>query len=108
MVAEPPASGTRNLQATARPNRYDDRMKRITVSLPDDLVDKIKRAAGGEGQVSSYIASALTDYQERESLDDILASWRSETPIPDDLRRQATAELDDVGLTHRPGDRMVG
>jgi Arc/MetJ-type ribon-helix-helix transcriptional regulator len=78
--------------------QYDDRMKRITVSLPDDLVDKIKRAAGGEGQVSSYVATALSDYQERESLDDVLASWRSETPVPAEVQRQVAAELDDVGL----------
>jgi Arc/MetJ-type ribon-helix-helix transcriptional regulator len=85
-------------------------MKRITVSLPDDLADKIKRAAGGEGQVSSYVATALTDYQQRESLDEILASWRSETSVPDDVQRQVTAELDDVGLAAGPerGDRMTG
>jgi metal-responsive CopG/Arc/MetJ family transcriptional regulator len=83
-------------------------MKRITVSLPDDLVDKIKRAAGGEGQVSSYVAAALTDYQERESLDEILACWGSETPVQDDVRRQVAAELDDVGLGPGRGERMVG
>jgi Arc/MetJ-type ribon-helix-helix transcriptional regulator len=82
-------------------------MKRITVSLPDDLVDKVKRAAGGEGQVSSYVASALTDYQERESLDEILASWQSETPVPDDVRRQARAEMDNIGLAGQVG-RMAG
>ena len=73
-------------------------MKRITVSLPDELVASIKRAAGGEGQVSAYVATALADYQERESLDEILASWRTETPIPDDVRGQAAAELDAVGM----------
>lgn len=85
-------------------------MKRITVSLPDDLVDKIKQAAGGDGQVSSYVAAALTDYQERESLDEILASWRSETPVADEVRRSVTAELDAVGLAPRPGrgDRKAG
>jgi Arc/MetJ-type ribon-helix-helix transcriptional regulator len=77
---------------------YDDRMKRITVSLPDDLVERIKRAAGGEGQVSSYVATALADYQEREGLEELLAAWRSETPIADDVRRQVLAELDAVGL----------
>ena len=85
-------------------------MKRITVSLPDELAEKVKRAAGGEGQVSSYVAAALADYQERESLDEILAAWRSETPVPDEVRRQVTTELDDVGLTGAPprGDRMAG
>ena len=74
-------------------------MKRITVSLPDDLVERVRRAAGGEGQVSSYVAAALADYQEREGLDEVLAAWRSETPIADDVRRQVAAELDEVGLT---------
>jgi metal-responsive CopG/Arc/MetJ family transcriptional regulator len=86
-------------------------MKRITVSLPDDLVDQVRRAAGGEGQVSSYVASALADYQERETLDQILASWGSETPVPDDVRRQVVAELDTVGLAAiTPGhdDRVAG
>jgi predicted transcriptional regulator len=82
-------------------------MKRITVSLPDELVEKIKRAAGGERRVSSYVAMALEDYQERESLDDILAAWRAETPVPGEVRRQAEAELDCVGLTGR-GDRLAG
>ena len=85
-------------------------MKRITVSLPDELVENIKRAAGGERQVSSYVATALEDYQERESLDDILAAWRAETPVPQEVRRQAEAELDQAGLTGQPrrGGRMAG
>ncbi len=85
-------------------------MKRITVSLPDDLVDKIKRAAGGEGQVSAYVATALADYQEQESLDELLAAWRLESPVPDDVQQQVEAELDDVGLTAtaRRGSRVTG
>jgi Arc/MetJ-type ribon-helix-helix transcriptional regulator len=84
-------------------------MKRITISLPDDLVDKIKRAAG-EGQVSSYVATALADYQEREGLDEILASWQAETPVPDEVRGQVAAELDGAGLDSPPerGDRIAG
>ncbi|MGI8414484.1 MAG: hypothetical protein ACR2LV_11930 [Solirubrobacteraceae bacterium] len=74
-------------------------MKRLTVSLPDDLVDKIKRAAGGEGQVSSYIATALANYQEQESLDELLAAWRAETPVPEEVQRQVEAELDEAGLS---------
>ncbi len=88
---------------------YDSCMKRITVSLPDELVEKIKRAAGGKRQVSSYVATALEDYQERETLDDILAAWREETPVPEEVQRQVEAELDDVGLTGLPGggDRLA-
>lgn len=85
-------------------------MKRITVSLPDDLVEKIKHAAGGTGQVSSYVATALEDYQTREGLDEILAAWRAETPVPEDVRRQVGDELDEVGLTGPPerGKRLAG
>jgi hypothetical protein len=85
-------------------------MKRLTVSLPDDLVDKIKTAAGGEGLVSSYVATALADYQEQESLDELLAAWRAESPVPVDVQQQVGAELDDVGLTApvRRGSGMAG
>lgn len=88
---------------------YDDRMKRITVSLPDDLVNRIKHAAGGEGQVSSYVARALADYAQQETLDQVLAAWSDETPIPEGARRAAMAELDDVGLqAASAGEKMAG
>ena len=85
-------------------------MKRITVSLPDELVERIKRAAGGDRQVSAYVATALEDYQEREGLDDILADWQAETPVPDEVRRHAEAELDQAGLTGQTtqGGRKAG
>jgi Arc/MetJ-type ribon-helix-helix transcriptional regulator len=85
-------------------------MKRITVSLPDDLVDRIKHAAGGEGQVSSYVATALADFQERESLDEILEAWRSETPVAEDMQRRVATELDGAGLVKesRRGSRQAG
>jgi predicted transcriptional regulator len=85
-------------------------MKRITVSLPDELVDRVKRAAGGERQVSAYVARALEDYQEREALDDILADWQAETPVPDEVRQQVEAELDQAGLAGQAqrGGRKAG
>lgn len=85
-------------------------MKRITVSLPDDLVDKIKHAAGGEGQVSSYVATALASYQEQESLDELLVAWRAESPVPDEVQRRVEAELDDagLGLPTQQGSRVAG
>ncbi len=77
-------------------------MKRITVSLPDELADQVRRAAGGERRVSSYVAAALEDYAERETLEAVLASWNAETPVPGDVRRRVQAELDHVGLTGEP------
>jgi Arc/MetJ-type ribon-helix-helix transcriptional regulator len=85
-------------------------MKRITVSLPDELVDRIKKAAGGEGMVSSYVATALADYEERESLAEILRAWDCETPVPEQVRRQVAAEMDQAGLAGegRTGGRKAG
>ena len=84
-------------------------MKRITVSLPDELVERIKRDAG-EGQVSAYVARALAEYQERETLDQILADWEAETPITEELRRQVQEEFDQAGLVdpQARGDRLAG
>jgi predicted transcriptional regulator len=76
-------------------------MKRITVSLPDELAEQVKRAAGGERRVSSYVAAALEDYAERENLEQVLAAWNTETPIPDEIRRQVQEELDSVGVADR-------
>jgi predicted transcriptional regulator len=84
-------------------------MKRITVSLPDELVERLKRVAG-EGQVSSYIAAAVAEYLKRETLDQILADWEAETPTSEDIRRQVEAEFDRIGLVG-PSDqdhRMAG
>jgi hypothetical protein len=85
-------------------------MKRITVSLPDDLAEQVRLAAGGEGRVSSYVAAALEDYAERESLAQVLAAWNAETPVPDEVRRQVQDELDRAGLTTQPGQdgRLAG
>jgi len=85
-------------------------MKRITVSLPDDLAEKVRRAAGGERRVSSYVAAALEDYTEREDLAAVLASWSAETPVPEDVRRQVQEELDRVGLVgqHKDDDGLAG
>jgi outer membrane protein assembly factor BamB len=62
-------------------------MKGVTVSLPDEMVEQIK-AAAGEGRVSAYVAGALADYQEQTSRDEVLAAWQQETPVPEDMRHQ--------------------
>jgi predicted transcriptional regulator len=85
-------------------------VKRITVSLPDELVEHLKQSAGGERRVSSYVAAALRDYLERETLDEILAAWEAETPVSEDVRRQVETELDEIGVTGPSGrdDRLAG
>lgn len=89
---------------------HDKCMKRITVSLPDELAEKVRRAAGGERRVSSYVVAALEDYAERENLDEVLAGWNAETPVPDEVRQQVQGELDRAGLTGGAGrdDTLAG
>jgi Arc/MetJ-type ribon-helix-helix transcriptional regulator len=85
-------------------------MKRITVSLPNELAEQVRRAAGGERRVSSYVAAALEDYAERATLAELLASWDAETPVPDEVRQQVREELDAAGLVDqsRRDDRLAG
>jgi hypothetical protein len=56
------------------------------------------------------VAAALEDYAERENLEQVLATWNAETPVPDEVRRQVREELDAAGLVGRPGreDRLAG
>ena len=61
--------------------RYDQSMSlRITVSLPDELVAAAAAAvaAGRASSVSAYVASALREKADRESVADVLADWRAE------------------------------
>jgi Arc/MetJ-type ribon-helix-helix transcriptional regulator len=53
---------------------------RITVSLPDDLVASAAAAvaAGRATSVSAYVATAMRQLAERESVAEVLAEWRSE------------------------------
>lgn len=84
-------------------------MKRITVSLPDELVDKVKQAAG-DGQVSAYVGRALAEYTERQTLDELLAEWEAENPISEEDKRRIDAELDAMGFVRsaEPDQRLAG
>ncbi len=58
---------------------YDQSMtRRITVSLPDDLVAAVTAAvqAGRAASVSAYVAEALTQKVAGETLEQFLADWR--------------------------------
>lgn len=87
-------------------------MKRITVSLPDDVVDAVNHAvaAGRARNVSAFVLDALREHEGQESLDRILADWNAESPVPDDVAQRIDAELDAAGLVDRsrPQSRRAG
>lgn len=63
--------------------KYDESMnKRITVSLPEHLVDQALSAVadGRAKSVSAYVARALEQAAPRESLADVLDEWVREAP----------------------------
>lgn len=61
---------------------YDESMKRITVSLPDELVEQALAAvaAGRAKSVSAYVARSMEQAAPKETLDDLLAEWIAEAP----------------------------
>lgn len=62
---------------------YDESMnKRITVSLPEHLVEQalFAVAEGRAKSVSAYVAGALEQAAPRESLADVLDEWVREAP----------------------------
>jgi Arc/MetJ-type ribon-helix-helix transcriptional regulator len=75
---------------------------RITVSLPEHLVDAATEAvrAGRVASVSAYVAEALADKAGRESLEGFLADWREQIgpPTPDETEWAERA----LGLAEKP------
>lgn len=72
-------------------------MKRITVSLPDDLVDEARRAVdrGDAESVSGYVAAALRDYGERPTLRELLDQWDREFgPVPPDVAAEVDRDFE--------------
>ncbi len=65
---------------------YDQSMNaRITVSLPEDLVEAASAAvaSGQAASVSAYVAGALREKADRESVAEVLAEWRVHAgPLP--------------------------
>lgn len=83
-------------------DEYDQSMStRITVSLPDELVVAATSAvaAGQAASVSAYVAMALREQVDRESVADVLAEWLAEAgPLSDEETAWVGAALDRARL----------
>lgn len=81
---------------------YDQSMSmRITVSLPDDLVAAAQAAvaSGRAASVSAYVAAALREQAEKESVAEVLSQWRAEAgPLTADDEAWVEEALEQVDL----------
>lgn len=72
-------------------------MKRITVSLPDRLVDEARRAVerGEAASVSGYVTAALRDFGEGQTLRELLDEWDRELgPVPPEVAAEVDREFE--------------
>jgi metal-responsive CopG/Arc/MetJ family transcriptional regulator len=74
--------------------------KKVTVTIPEDLLDEI-RAEAAERGLSAYVAEALRAKRDRDRLLE-LAGWLEEEhgPVTEDERAAALDELNDLDAEH--------
>lgn len=67
---------------------------RITLSVPDELAARIKKAAG-EGTVSGWVVKVIEEYfAEGEELELLFDEWLKDHPVDEDIARQVDAEIE--------------
>ncbi|MFW6691592.1 CopG family transcriptional regulator [Streptomyces sp. MAR4 CNX-425] len=74
--------------------------RKVTVTIPEELLDDI-RAEAAERGLSAYVAEALRAQRDRDRLRE-LVDWLQEEhgPVTDDERADALAELDELDAEH--------
>ncbi len=74
--------------------------KKVTVTIPEDLLDEIRTEAAERG-LSAYVAEALRFKRDRDRLRE-LADWLQEEhgPVTDDEHVEALEELADLDAEH--------
>ncbi|MEU6181982.1 CopG family transcriptional regulator [Streptomyces coeruleorubidus] len=74
--------------------------KKVTVTIPEDLLDEIRTEAAERG-LSAYVAEALRCKRDRDRLRE-LVDWLQEEhgPVTDDEHVEALEELADLDAEH--------
>ncbi|MFE9920511.1 CopG family transcriptional regulator [Streptomyces sp. NPDC005774] len=74
--------------------------KKVTVTIPEDLLDEI-RAEAAERGLPAYVAEALRFKRDRDRLRE-LSDWLQEEhgPLTEEERTTAFEELEDLGAEH--------
>ncbi|MFF8715156.1 CopG family transcriptional regulator [Streptomyces sp. NPDC015184] len=75
--------------------------KKVTVTIPEDLLDEI-RAEAAERGLSAYVAEALRFKRDRDRLRE-LVDWLQEEhgPVTEDERAAAFGELENLDAEHK-------
>ncbi|HEX9065709.1 MAG TPA: hypothetical protein VF843_11420 [Streptosporangiaceae bacterium] len=76
-----------HLIATSGP-LHGGKVKKVSVSMPEELVDAVKSRAGAGG-FSRYVTDAVQEQSRLDLLDELSAELEAEFgPIPEDIREQ--------------------
>jgi metal-responsive CopG/Arc/MetJ family transcriptional regulator len=74
--------------------------KRVTVSLPEELLEEI-RAEAAERGLSAYVVEALRSKRDRDRLRELLGRHQEKhSPVTDDERAEVLQELADLDAEH--------
>ncbi|WP_090769085.1 CopG family transcriptional regulator [Nonomuraea maritima] len=75
--------------------------KKITVTIPEELLDEIRTEAAERG-LSAYVAEALRFKRDRDRLVEMV-DWLEEEygPVAEDERAAAREELDELDAEHK-------
>ncbi|MGI8813751.1 MAG: hypothetical protein ACR2G2_00250 [Pseudonocardia sp.] len=67
---------------------------RITLSVPEGLADRIKKASG-EGTVSGWVVKVIEEYfAEDEELERQFDEWLAAHPVDEEIKREVDAVLE--------------
>ncbi|MGW4379321.1 ribbon-helix-helix domain-containing protein [Kitasatospora sp. NPDC004531] len=82
------------------PGKPSHPKKKVTVTLPEELLDEIRADSADRG-LSAYVADALRAKRDRDRLQELVVWLEDEHgPVSGDERAAAYAELDDVDAEH--------
>lgn len=75
--------------------------KRITVSLPTDIANRIKRAVGRRRSVSEWVANAVTRTLEEEDLKQRFLEFCDDVKATPAEEKQAQASFDRIARSEK-------
>jgi predicted transcriptional regulator len=78
-----------------------DRVRKVSVSLPESLTQRVRRLAG-PGSFSRYVANALEHQVQQDELSKWLAEMEAEHgPVPQDITEEVASTWDELDRRFR-------